>query len=96
MGCQWPQLGLGSLGDIRPSSQSCEVLQTPPSIPGTPVHMPMDHTHLCMLLGHGFPGQGQGLNPAHRSGGISPHEGPGIHVLDGQGQESLQTTALTK
>lgn len=59
IGCQWPQLGLDWPGDICPSSQSYKVLQTPPSLPGTPPQMPMDHAHLCVLLSRGFPGQGR-------------------------------------
>lgn len=42
------------------------------------------------------PGQRQGLSacPSHRFGDTSAQEGPDVWVLDGQGRETSQTTAL--
>lgn len=64
---------------------SCEVLQTPPSLPGTPAPAPWTvRTSVCCLAMafQAGPGQRQGLSLAQRFGDVRPQEGPGVHVLD--------------
>lgn len=101
MGCWWPKLGWTGLETfvVPPRAARC-CRHLHPSLPRLPrCPWTMDTPACCSAMAFlSGPGQRQGLSsyPAHRFGDTSPEEGPSACVLDGQGWETLQTTALTK